>query len=161
MEARTTLVVAMSFVLATACDDGGGSDGPGSGQITDCTSGSACGAAGETCVANGMRCGCAEHGSFLVCESVACPQDPVAPGDPCTMPGTICDPDFEFAGYRCTAPERVFAECLGGTADSRCPSTAPEEGGPCCWNVSGLDPCVYGGDAAMWSCDSDHWLRTP
>lgn len=86
----------------------------------------------------------------------------VGEGTPCSVPGQTCDPDFEFAGYRCTAPENVFAECRpGGTIDSRCPSARPTEGAPCCWLPLALDPCTYAGDRAMWSCESDHWVRRP
>jgi hypothetical protein len=77
------------------------------------------------------------------------------------MVGLTCDPDFEFAGYRCTGPENVFVECLpGGTIDSRCPGAPPTAGAPCCWlELSGLEPCQYAGDDGLWSCLSDHWVR--
>jgi hypothetical protein len=161
-------VIIRALVLALAviagCDGGDDGNGDGGAMITDCTSSAACGADGETCTAGGQRCECAQHGGGLACESTSCPSTPVGPGTPCSMPGLTCDPDFEFAGYRCTAPENVFTECLpGGTIDSRCPSSRPVEGAPCCWlSFSGvLDPCMYIGDSAMWSCTSDHWVRTP
>ena len=159
--ARATMI-ALTLAIAS-CGGGSTPDGVDAASIVDCTTGAPCGADGETCTTATERCACAAHGSSLVCESSSCPATPVSSGTPCTTDGLTCDPDFEFAGFRCTGPENVFVECLpGGTIDSRCPAALPAEGAPCCWVIDGLEPCTYAADPGQqWSCAGSHWLRAP
>jgi hypothetical protein len=109
------------------------------------------------CETTTERCECAAHGGVVVCEPLECPQQTVQEGTACTQPGLVCDPDFEFSGFMCVAPENTWVACSPrGTYDSRCPLDAPTPGAPCCWQFSGqLDPCAYGD--VNYSCQNNHW----